>query len=215
MSDLSEQEQVEKLRQWWQENARDLIIAVVVVTGGIFGWYQWQDSKQAYAEGASLLFEQAVDAAEASDLTMLVARHNTLAKDYEDSPYVTQSGLRLAGLYMQRGETADAERVLRETLARERGSLLAPLVASRLARVLIYVDRADEALQVLDGVKPAAYAPLIAEVRGDAYLALGEFEQARQAYQAALDDPGQPQLVDVSLIGMKLAAVPVADNGAP
>ncbi len=211
MSDLSEEEQVERLQQWWKENARDLIIGIVVMGGGIFGYYQWQGSKADFAQGASVVFEQALDAAEASDLTMLVAHHTELSNEYADSPYVTQSGLRLAALYMQRGETEDAERLLRETFAREKGSLLGPLVATRLARVQIYRDDAQGALSTLDAIKPGGYAPLLAEVRGDALLALGQNSEARAAYQAALDDPGQPQLVDVNLLGMKLAAVPAAD----
>ena len=91
-------------------------------------------------------------------------------------------------------------------LERERGSLLEPVVASRLARVLAYRNAPEAALEVLDRVGDGGeFAPLIAEVRGDIHAALGDAEAARAAYQAAIDNPGEPQLIDVALVEMKLA----------
>lgn len=221
MSDYEDAEQVEKLKAFWDENGKLLISAVVLSTAGLFGWNWWKGEQRAYAEGASQVFEQVVDAAQASDLTMLVSHHGTLTTEFPDSPYVTQAGLRLAGLYMQRGETESAESTLRNVLARERGKLLEPVVASRLARVLSYRGEPAQALEVLDGVSDAGtYAPLLAEARGDVQVALGNTEAARAAFESALTAPGQSQLIDVRLVEMKLAdlgAAPVVatDAGTP
>lgn len=206
MADYEDAEQFEKLKAFWDENGRWMISAVVLSTAGIFGWNWWKGEQQRYAEGASQVFAQAVTAAEASDLTMLVSHHSTLAEEFPDSPYRSQAGLRLAGLYMQRGDTEEAEATLRNVLERERGSLLEPIAASRLARVLAYRNAHEAALEVLDTVGDGGeFAPLIAEARGDIHAALGDADAARAAYQAAIDNPGQPQLIDVRLVEMKLA----------
>ncbi len=206
MADYEDAEQFEKLKAFWDENGRWLISAVVLSTAGIFGWNWWKGEQRTYAEGASQVFARAVTAAQASDLTMLVSHHTTLAEEFPDSPYLSQAGLRLAGLYMQRGETEEAEATLRDVLERERGGLLEPVAAARLARVLAYRDAPDAALEVLDSVgEGGEFAPLIAEARGDIHVALGDADAARAAYQAAIDNPGQPQLIDVRLVEMKLA----------
>lgn len=206
MADYEDAEQFEKLKAFWDENGRWLISAVVLSTAGIFGWNWWKGEQRAYAEGASQVFAQAVEAAQASDLTMLVSHHTTLAEAFPDSPYLSQAGLRLAGLYMQRGDTEQAETTLRGVLDRERGSLLEPIAASRLARVLAYRNAPDAALAVLDTVGDGGeFAPLVAETRGDIHVALGDTEAARAAYRAAIDNPGEPQLIDVALVEMKLA----------
>lgn len=206
MSDYEDAEQFEKLKAFWDENGRWLISAVVLSTAGLFGWNWWKGEQRDYAEGASAVFAQAVSAAQQSDLTMLVSHHSTLAEQFPDSPYLSQAGLRLAGLYMQRGDTEAAEATLRDVLERERGGLVEPIAATRLARVLAYRDAPEAALEVLDAVRNAeAFAPLMAETRGDIHAALGDVAAARAAYQSAIDNPGQPQLIDVRLVEMKLA----------
>lgn len=205
MSDYEDAEQLERLKAFWDENGRFFVSALVLATAGLVGWNWWQGEQRASAEGASQLFEQAAEAARDSDLTMLNAHFASLEEQYPDSPYVTQAGLRLAALHMQRGETDAAESLLRDLLARERGAMLEPLVAVRLARVMNYRNTPGDALAVLDAVTDAGeYGPLLAEARGDINVALGDVEAARAAYRAALDDPGQPQLIDVRIVEMKL-----------
>ena len=211
MSDYEDEEQLERLKAFWDENGRFFVSALVLATAGLFGWNWWQGEQRESAEGASQLFEQVAEAARDADITALNAGFAALETQFPDSPYVTQAGLRVAALHMQRGETDAAETVLRDLLARERGGMLAPLVAVRLARVLNYRNAPEDALAVLDGVADGGqYGPLVAEARGDINVALGDVEAARAAYRAALDDPGQPQLIDVRIVEMKLA-----DLGSP
>ena len=59
---------------------------------------------------------------------------------------------------------------------------------------------------LLDGQDNAAFAARYAEERGDAFVALGRYDEARAAYQAALDE-AQPT-VDQGLIQLKLMDLP-------
>ena len=38
----TEEEQVEALRRWWNENGRSTLFVIVVVLAGTFGWQGWQ-----------------------------------------------------------------------------------------------------------------------------------------------------------------------------
>ncbi len=119
MSDLTEEEQVEQLRAWWAKYGIAVVVAVLAFAGGFIGVTQWRAGNQAHAEAASLLYDKVVESSGAADLTLLVQRRNQLLQDYADTPYASQAGLRLAALYVQRGETNEAEAVLEEVVETE------------------------------------------------------------------------------------------------
>ena len=39
--DITEEEQIEALKRWCAENGMQTVLAVVLVTGGYFGWQFW------------------------------------------------------------------------------------------------------------------------------------------------------------------------------
>ncbi|MEM7762762.1 MAG: tetratricopeptide repeat protein [Pseudomonadota bacterium] len=205
MSDLTDEQQVEQLKAWWQENGKTLLAVIGLGIVGSVGWLKWQDSQLDARQDASAVFQRANDAADRNDAITLDLRIKDLKEQYGDSPYVTLAELRKAALLLADGDAAEARTTLEALKQRERGSELEPLIASRLARIALYLDDPDGALAALNGVDSGKFEPFFQEIRGDAYVALGEAGAARDAYQAALDDPGQPQLIDVSYVGIKLA----------
>ena len=40
---LQEEEQIDAIKQWWQENKVSVVGAIVLTLGGSFGWSQYQD----------------------------------------------------------------------------------------------------------------------------------------------------------------------------
>ncbi|MEN7343657.1 MAG: tetratricopeptide repeat protein [Pseudomonadota bacterium] len=212
MNDLTEEQQVEQLRDWWKENGTSLMVVLAVGIAGAIGWVKWQDSKQATREAAGTLFDRAVDAASRNDSITLDQRVDELVAEYGDSAYVPLAKLRQASVLMADGDAAEARGLLASLLVSEKDTALAPLIATRLARVEIYLDEPEAALATLDGVRAGRFEPFFNEIRGDAFVALGQSEDARNAYQSALDDPGQPQLIDTAFVGIKLAELATADD---
>jgi predicted negative regulator of RcsB-dependent stress response len=78
----------------------------------------------------------------------------------------------------------------------------------RLASVLLYQDKAQEVIDLLDEIDESSFAALANELRGDAYAALGEYQQAADAYNLALTDPSPSPTVDPALVQMKLIDLP-------
>ncbi len=73
----------------------------------------------------------------------------------------------------------------------------------RLARVLLAQERAQEALNLLAEVDPGTMAATYAEVQGDAYAQLGQVEQARAAYERAINlGPGNAGFIDLKMRGL-------------
>ena len=47
----TEEEQVEALRRWWDENGRSTIAAIVIALAAGFGWQAWQKHDQGQSNG--------------------------------------------------------------------------------------------------------------------------------------------------------------------
>ncbi|MEM8547372.1 MAG: tetratricopeptide repeat protein [Pseudomonadota bacterium] len=205
MNDLTEEQQVERLREWWSQYGMLVIIGVVIFCGAFFGTRYWRNAELKHSQDASEVYAQAGEAASASELEALQAGYVTLKADYADTPYPVQAGLRLAALYMQRGEIEEAETVLKEVLTSNQDDVIEPIIATRLARVQLYADRPDDALGTLSATEAGNQEPLFNELRGDAHVARGDADAARAAYEAARDAGTAGPLVDPLVIEMKLA----------
>ena len=77
----------------------------------------------------------------------------------------------------------------------------------RLARVLAYREKYDDALKTLKVDKPGKFAGRLNEVRGDVEAARGNVEEARKAYLEAMVADGS-ELLDRNFVQMKLNDLP-------
>ena len=210
MEDLSEKEQLELIRGWWSENGKFIVSGIVIGAAGLFGWNQWQSGQQRTATEASAMFDELVEAQGQDDIRQAKALFEALSADYAATPYATQGALALAKMHASRGETDEAIAIY-DGIVTEEGDSPEGLVARlRQAELLTYADRAAEAVALLTGVEPGMYAPLFVEARAEAELALGNVEAARRLYLEAIGAPGEPPLVDVAMLQIKLNALPQA-----
>jgi predicted negative regulator of RcsB-dependent stress response len=208
---LTDQQQAEVLRNWLKENAAFLIGGVLIGAGGLFGWGQYQQSRETYAEQASVLYEdimQAVRQSRNDEAAGLVA---ALADDHLGSPYLDQSRLALAKLQLDRNEPEAAAEYLQQIVDAASSVDMRYIASLRLARVRIHQQQYDAALKTLENGDPnSAFAPRYHDVRGDVYLAMGQVDQARNEYLAALsaEDTG---VIARPLVQAKLDALTVAE----
>jgi predicted negative regulator of RcsB-dependent stress response len=103
---------------------------------------------------------------------------------------------------MDRNRDVDAAETLRSMLAMDGFESIKHVGRVRLAKILLYQDQAEEVLTLLEGHDNEAFAARYAEARGDAYAALGRFAEARNSYEAALQEP--IPTIDQGLVQLKL-----------
>ena len=209
MDDLqSEKEQLEEIRAWWSEYGRYVIAGVVIAVGLLVGFNQYKSNKLEAEIAASDLFETLTEHVADGEVDSAESVADELASNYANTAYAMQSKLAMARLYMDRNRDQDAAYVLQELVAMRGNGALRHVGRLRLARILLYQDKPQEVIDLLADQENEAFAGLYAEVRGDAYAALGQVEAAAEAYRLALADTSQT--VNRGLVQMKLTDLPPA-----
>ncbi len=188
--DLEEQERIDALKDWWAKWGMLVYTAVgafIAVMLGLQGWHYYQNSQ---AEQAEVLFKNvqkiAQDAAASKDAKKLAEAANTLTDKFPSSFYATDAQLLSAKTAFEANDFSIARAALQWVIDKGRETHR-PIARIRLANVLMEEKKFDEALTVLDGVKEDAFIALAADVKGDIYAQLGRRDEARAAYQLAID----------------------------
>lgn len=187
----TEEEQVEALKKWWEENGRSTIVAIIVALGIGFGWQGWKKYQQDEIDGASnsyqSMLQQMGAAGPDGEQQEILALGESIKLDYSRSTYAQFAALHLARLAVSRGDLKEAEAQLRWVLGRaDKGSDQHQLAQLRLARVLASGGDAQQALAILDGADGGSYQAAYAVARGDILLMQERNDEAREAYSSAL-----------------------------
>jgi len=180
---LSEEEQVARLKSWWDENGNFVIAVTVLSIIAIVGW-RWYNSyslEQSYA--ASALYDEYKIASDESKVGIA----NTLASDHEGSAYHVFVLFDQAQDGIDAGELALAETALSRILAVGDDELLTDLARIRLAKVQFGLEQPDSALATLAAVSNEGYRGWALEAQGDIYAAQNNLAAAHESYQAAVD----------------------------
>ena len=194
---LDEHEQGERVRSWLRENGAGIIGGIAVGLGLIYGWQWWQRQQGAQQVQASAQFTAAVEHLQAGK----VAEAKPQLAALPDGIYDTLGALALAKAQLDDGKRDDAIATLRKVEAAD--PAFDAIVKDRLARLLIDAGKGKDALALLANAEATAQ---VLQVRGDAYTAVGQKTQAREAYAKALVllEVGAPQR---KLVELKLAEV--------
>lgn len=203
---LSEKEQIQKIRQWWNENGAFVIAGLVLGIGGLTGWNYWQSWQLRQAEEAAALYQELRSSADAGDRESAMTSLESLLADYGSTPYVDQSRLMLARLNVEQGDLSAAAGLLEALVAETRDPELERIGRIRLARVLIADQRADDALDVLDLDRAGVFTGRFHELRGDILADRGETAAAREEYGLALAI-ASAGVVDAQAVRLKLDAL--------
>lgn len=172
---LDEHEQSERVLEWLRRNGAGLVGGIVLGLAAIGGWKWWEHHQATQAAQAASQYQAVVDAIQAGD-----KQAEAKVKALDSGLYHTLASLELARAQVAANQRDAAIATLRA--ARPTEPAVAQVVNERLARLLIDAKQADAALKLVEG----SAAPSSLEVRGDALLALGQRERARETYQQAM-----------------------------
>ncbi|MGJ0484873.1 MAG: YfgM family protein [Methylomicrobium sp.] len=209
----SEEEQLEALKAWWNENGTSTIVGVVVGIALITGWNYWRSYKQEKVAQASATYSQLAKSIEANNQTAVEPLSKRLHDEFGDSSYEAYAGLQQAKLKVQKGDLAGAKALLQEVVAHPNKEL-SHIARIRLVRLMLATGEYENGLQLINEVDPAIKAGFSAsydELAGDLYVAMDRLDEARTAYQNALNSGDQSPLLKIKIDDLTAAEpVPVA-----
>mgnify|MGYP003319857716 FL=1 len=209
---LSEKEQIQYIREWWQENRSYILTALIIVIGGITGNNTWKSSVIEKQLSASSLYESLAVEISENNLEAGEMIADQISEDYSDTVYYEKAKLAMAYFYMSQSRDEDAANSLRNILSKSSDSELSLIAEMRLAKIMLYQKKYQEVIDMLKGNIGHAFETKYSELLGDAYFGLEEFDKAEFAYMAALKNSVQAQIVDASLIQMKINDLPDNEN---
>ena len=209
---LSEKEQIQYIREWWQENRSYILTALIIVIGGITGNNTWKSSVIEKQLSASSLYESLAVEISENNLEAGEMIADQINEDYSDTVYYEKAQLAMAYFYMSQSRDEDAANSLRNILSKSSDSELSLIAEMRLAKIMLYQKKYQEVIDMLKGNIGHAFETKYSELLGDAYFGLEEFDKAEFAYMAALKNTNQAQIVDASLIQMKINDLPDNDD---
>ncbi len=184
---LDEHEQSERVRTWLRKNGAGLIGGIALGIGAIIGWQWWTKQHSNDLALANAHYDAVLKSIQAKQLDKaskdMAALQQGPANIYAE----------LAALHLAKAQADDDK--YDQALATLRGlkaeGELKLLIDQRVARLLIQTGKSDEALKLL----ASADDNQSLEIRGDALIAQGKRDAAREAYAKSLTtlDVAAPQ----------------------
>lgn len=185
--DHQEQEQVEAIKSWWQENGRSIMVGAGIGVAVLASWQGWREYKASQSEKAAALYAQVQTTVTAGDAKKARNEARGLMEQFGGSPYAPRAALLSAKAAFDANDLGSARADLQWVLDHASEAELKDLARLRLARVALDEGKHDEALKLVDAAHAAAFDGLYLDLKGDVLSAQGKRDEARAAYQAAYD----------------------------
>lgn len=183
----TEEQQLEAIKKWWNENAMMIVGGVVVGLASIYGWQEYKSQSNSHAEKASVIYEQVLTGSQANtEINDQLLKVNTLAAEYADTPYASLSALVLAKQQSAAGDFVKAQQQLVWVVQNARQEELRYLAKIRLSRLYLTAAEYDQALALLSESYPQSFQSMALELKGDVLVSQGKKSLAKVAYTQAL-----------------------------
>jgi len=199
----TEEQQVEAIKKWWNENKWSLIGGVAIGIAALVGGRAWVDGQNAYMELASseyLKMQEKMTAGKNEEASVHGAQ---LLGQYSDTPYASLAAMGMATIKMDAGDSLAASSHLRWALDNNSQDTVKHEATLRLSRILFADNKPAEALALLNVLDTGNYTSAYEQLKGDIFVVDGKPDLARTAYTKALKSLS-PTASDRASLQMKL-----------
>jgi len=194
----TEEQQVEAIKGWWQENGKAVIIGTIVGLSAIGGWNYYQSTVQKAQEAASASYETTIStlASKGVDAQDSV---QTFIDAHADSDYASLAALQLAKVEVDAKNLDEGLAQLEWVKAHTGDDALKTLASYRVARIEAEQGNFDDALEQLKAITDKGWQGRMLELKGDIMLAKGDKDGAYVAYTEAQQSSDGSQLLQLKL----------------
>ncbi|MCW6026459.1 putative negative regulator of RcsB-dependent stress response [Stenotrophomonas rhizophila] len=196
---LDEHEQSERVRGWLRKNGVSILAGVAIAIGGIWGWKEWQTRHSNSLAGANVQYQVVLKSLEDKDLEQAAKGVKELESG-KANIYADLAALQLAKAQVDAGKNDDALATLRAIKADPE---FKPVIEQRVARLLVATGKTEDAIKQLGTATDSTSL----EIHGDALMAQGKRDAAREQYEKAL------KTLDVAAPQRRLLETKLTDAG--
>ena len=184
---FAEDEQTEKLQEWWKKNGVSIIVGLVIGVASVAGYQGWNIYQVRQAEAASDLYQKMLRDFEVDLVPSVRAFANDIIDKYASTAYGDAASLMLAKLDFEAGALDDADDHLRRVMDESKDIGIQHI--ARLRRISMAIDKDDLSLadQLLNVEQRVGFESRYEEFKGDLLMVRGNTSKAREAYESALD----------------------------
>jgi predicted negative regulator of RcsB-dependent stress response len=207
--DLQEQEQLASMKAWWEKYGNFVLTVATLVFGAIAAYYAWQTYQRKQGEAATVVYEQLLSAVQAKDAAKTKELTGLLVEKHARTAQAAMAALLAAKMNADVGDAAAAQAQLKWVIEKSGHEEFGWIARVRLAGLQLDAKAYDDALKTLDGAVPEAQITSVADRRGDVFVAQNKLDDARKAYQQAIERTGADNPLR-QIIQLKLDALPAA-----
>ncbi|QRX83000.1 tetratricopeptide repeat protein [Glaciimonas sp. PAMC28666] len=200
---LEEQEQLATINDWWRKYGSLVTWVVIIALAGYAGWGGWKYYQNSQAAQASQLYEELQKAVGAKDNAKVQRATADMQQKFSGTAYAEMAGMTAAKAAFDANDLNGAKTQLQWVIDHGQQEEYKTIAKIRLAGILLDQNAYDEGLKVLSGDVTPEFAGAVADRKGDILVAQNKLDEARVAYQFAIDKttqggPGR-QLIQIKL----------------
>ena len=184
--DLEEQEQIAEFKAWWKQYGSLLTFVIMAAAVVVLAWRGWNGYQRNQAEQASNIYQALQQAVQSGDTQRVKAASGELTEKFSGTRYAALGALVAAKATKDAGDARTAKAQLQWAVDNGKDEIR-DLARLHLVTLLIDEKAYDEALKLLEGGVTPAFSARFIDSRGDVLSAQGKKDEARKAYQSALE----------------------------
>jgi predicted negative regulator of RcsB-dependent stress response len=208
--DHAEQEQLASLKSWWSQYGNLVTWLLIIALAAYAAWAGWGLYQRNQSTQAGQLYEELQKAVTAQDKEKIQRVATDMEEKFSRTAYAQMSGLAAAKSAFDSNDFKTAKAQL-QWVADKGSDEYKAIAKIRLAGILLDEKAYDEGMKTLAGDFPEQFSGVVSDRKGDIFVAQNKLDEARSAYQAALEktdaqNPGR-QLIQIKLDAIGGAAV--------
>lgn len=184
--DLEEQEQLDELKAWWKVNGKKIgnTVLALLLAYAVFQVWTFYQAKQ--STEASAVY-QALQVVDEGDLKAIKENAAILMDKYGATPYAGRAALLAAKANYKAQDIKSAKAQLEWTIKNAKETSVSAIASLQLASILAEEKDYQAALKTLEVSHDSGFDGLFLDLKGDVLVSLGKKDEAKAAYQEALN----------------------------
>ncbi|MFZ6686172.1 YfgM family protein [Undibacterium sp. SXout11W] len=201
--DLEEQEQLATLKAIWKQYGNLITWILIIALSAYAAWTQWNSYQSNQSGQASQLFEEMQKSVAVKDDAKVQRAANDLKEKFASTSYASMAAMVAAKSAFDANDLKSAKAQLQWVVDTSKNDDYKAIAKIRLAGIALDEKSYEIALAQLSGEFPVDLQAAVFDRKGDIFVAQAKIDDARKAYQAALekmtDKNSASQLVQLKL----------------